>query len=350
MAARRLRVELTARSLAKIVVTGALVWAWLLLWQWILLFIIAIFIAVGLDPLVKRLDAWGVKRAYGSVLVVAVVAAALFAFLYMAGAQLLEQGRLLGDRIDELQKELANRLPESLLQLLPQPSQQSGGAGSQLADYAARFGRALINGVLSIGVALVLTVYLLIDGRRTYEWLVAFAPPAQRPRVRQTAAAAREAVVGYVRGNVVTSVIAGVTAYVFLRIVGVPAALLLALLTAVFDLLPVLGIVLTVIPMMLLAMTVSTTAVIATVIFNAIYNVVENYYLAPKVYGSEMRLSSLAVILAFAVGAELGGVIGALVALPIAAMYPAIENIWLAERLGPEVARDHRRIEHSQEH
>ncbi len=56
------------------------------------------------------------------------------------------------------------------------------------------------------------------------------------------------------------------------------------------------------------------------------------------------------MILAFAIGGELGGVIGALVALPIAAMYPTIEKIWLADRLAPEVVADHRRIERSEEH
>ena len=104
-----------------------------------------------------------------------------------------------------------------------------------------------------------------------------------------------------------------------------------------------------VIPMFLLALTVSTTAAIATLVFNAVYNVVENYYLAPKVYGKEMQLSSLAVILAFAVGAELAGVIGALIALPFAAIYPAIEDIWLA-KARPDIARDHRQIEQTEEH
>ena len=112
----------------------------------------------------------------------------------------------------------------------------------------------------------------------------------------------------------------------------------------------VIGVFLTMFPMILLALTVSMWTAIATAVFNAVYNAVENYYISPKVYGSELRLSSLAVILAFAIGAELGGVIGALVALPIAAMYPTIENIWLADRLAPEVAADHRRIEHTKEH
>ena len=351
MSRRRLRIEITGRTFVKAVLAVALVWTWLRLWQWVLLFIVAAFVAVGLDPIVRWLESKRVRRPYGSVLVVGTVAILLGAFTYFAGAELMDQGRMLGDRIGQMQQELTRRAPQGLLQLLPdQPAQQEGGTEGQVAGYAARLGRAVVNGVLSVGIALVLTVYLLIDGRRTYEWLVAFAPPAERPRVRETAAAAREAVVGYVRGNIATSVLAGICAYIFLRVLGVPAALLLALLTALFDLIPVLGILLTVVPMVLLALTVSTTAAIATVVFNAVYNAVENYYIAPKVYGNQMRLSSLAVILAFAVGAELGGVVGALIALPIAAMYPAIENIWLADRLGPGVARDHRRIEQTLEH
>ena len=360
MSARRLRIEIAGRSFVKAVLAIALVWAWLRLWQWVLLLIVASFIAVGLDPIVKWLEAKRVKRAYGSVLVVGTMTALLVAFTYLAGAQLMDQGRMLGDRLDEVQQEVSQRVPQGLLQLFPQQQQPppqpqhgpqpAGETPGQFAGYAARLGRAVVNGVLSVGVALVLTLYLLIDGRRTYEWLIAFAPPAQRPRVRETARAAREAIIGYVRGNVATSVLAGICAYIFLRVLGVPAALLLALLTGLFDLIPVLGIFLTAIPMVLLALTVSTTAAVATVVFNAVYNVVENYYITPKVYGSQMRLSSLAVILAFAVGAELGGVVGALIALPIAAVYPAIESIWLADRLGPGVARDHRRIEQTAEH
>jgi len=310
---------------------------------------------------VRWLDARKVRRTYGSVLVVGLVAILLATFAYAAGAQLLEQGKVLGDRFDEIQEDVRRRIPEGLLQLIPgqqtaqqqpdgQQTQRAGTEDGRFAGYAERFSRAVVNGLVSLGVALVLTVYLLIDGRRTYEWLVAFAPHPQRPRVRETTRAAREAVVGYVRGNVLTSILAGVSAYVFLRILNVPAAMLLAVLTALFDLIPVLGIFLTAIPMVALALTVSTTAAIATIAFNAVYNVVENYYITPKVYGKQMQMSSLAVILAFAVGAELGGVIGALIALPFAAMYPAVESIWLADRLGPEVAREHRRIEQTDEH
>jgi len=73
---------------------------------------------------------------------------------------------------------------------------------------------------------------------------------------------------------------------------------------------------------------------------------VENYVIAPWAYGDRLKLSNLAVILAFAIGAALAGVIGALIALPVAAVYPAIEQIWLRDALADDTVAEHRAIEH----
>jgi predicted PurR-regulated permease PerM len=95
----------------------------------------------------------------------------------------------------------------------------------------------------------------------------------------------------------------------------------------------------------LLALTVSVpTTLIVSVVYIA-YHAVENYLIAPRVYGNRLRLSNLAVLLAFAIGAELFGVIGALLALPVAAMYPCVEDIWLRDYLARDAAEGHRRIE-----
>ena len=135
-----------------------------------------------------------------------------------------------------------------------------------------------------------------------------------------------------------------------MRLLHVPAALLLALITAVFDLLPVIGIFMSAIPAILLGLTVSTWVGVGVALFHAAYNIVENYYITPKVYGRELRLSDLAVILALAIGGALAGVIGALVFLPIVALYPAVERIWLRDAIPPETVQDHRRIENTEEH
>ena len=74
------------------------------------------------------------------------------------------------------------------------------------------------------------------------------------------------------------------------------------------------------------------------------YHVIENYLIGPRVYGSQLRLSNVAVLIAFAIGAELGGVAGALIALPVAAVYPAIERLWLREPFGNDVVKEHDRL------
>ena len=78
------------------------------------------------------------------------------------------------------------------------------------------------------------------------------------------------------------------------------------------------------------------------------YHLIENYYIGPKVFGGRLRLSHLAVILAFAVGAEVGGIVGAILALPVAAMYPVLEQVWLKDYLGRDAVETHRRIEHGE--
>jgi len=125
----------------------------------------------------------------------------------------------------------------------------------------------------------------------------------------------------------------------------VPAAFLLALLAGVFDFLPVIGFPLSAAPALLLGTTVSDRTVILIAALYIAYHTFENYVVAPRVYGDRLKLSNLAVVLAFAVGAQIGGVIGALIALPVAAVYPAVERIWLRDQLGEQVVDEHRAIE-----
>ena len=167
-------------------------------------------------------------------------------------------------------------------------------------------------------------------------------PRNNRGRVQDTADAACVAVRHYVAGNVATSIFAGFCVYLALTLLHVPAALLLAVLAGVCDFVPVLGFIVSAVPAILLALTVSTTtAVIVGGVYVA-YHMAENYLIGPRVYGGQLRLSNLAVLLAFAVGAELFGIIGALLALPVAAMYPCVEDIWLREYLGRDAVETHR--------
>jgi predicted PurR-regulated permease PerM len=251
---------------------------------------------------------------------------------------------LLGTRLQDAEKWALDHAPPVIARVV-QNNQNVTPDASVLAGYVVSAGRILTSALIIGALVLILMLYLLIEGRTTYEWLVAYAPPANRERVDFTAREARKAILAYVVGNVATSVFATLFTLFWLSILHVPAALLLALLAGIFDFVPVLGFICSALPAVVLALTVSPIVGLVVAGLYVAYHLIENYYIGPVVYGGRLRLSNLAVILAFAAGAELGGVVGALLALPIAGMYPVIERVWLKEYLGRDAVETHRRIE-----
>ena len=93
-----------------------------------------------------------------------------------------------------------------------------------------------------------------------------------------------------------------------------------------------------------LAATVSINVLTLVIAFYLVFNVVESYFITPKIFGRELEMSDLAVLIAVIVGAQLGGVMGALLALPVAALYPTIERIWLRKQLSPDTVQKHKLV------
>jgi predicted PurR-regulated permease PerM len=337
------RVSLSVATLLRGLGLVILVWLWLRLWQWVLVFVLAAFLAIALDPIVRWLEKHRVRRSYAAPLLVLTIVVVLGLFLYVSGTALVEEARLIGDQFDGTRRKITSAIP-------PEVQQMASGSASSLSTSLETAGRAVVGGLAGMGVALVVVVYLLLDGRRTYEWFVAFAPAHARGRVQETAAAARDVVAAYIQGNIITSVIAAIVTWIVLSSLQVPAALLLAVLAGVLNFIPVIGLFLSGAPAVLLGFSVSGAVGLGVAVFYALYNLLENYYIQPKVYGRQLRLSDLAVIAGFLVGAELGGVLGAIVALPIVAMYPVVERLWVKDPAGQHVAEEHRRVEAQPEH
>jgi predicted PurR-regulated permease PerM len=256
----------------------------------------------------------------------------------------VNQAHTLGGRLSDVGTAVMARLPAWMSDALMKKgfTPDASSIGSFALAGGSVIGSALVGSLL----ALILTIYLIIEGPETYAWLVAYAPPKHRPRVHLTAREARKAIFGYAVGNAATSVFAGVVVLVALELLHVPAAFLLAVLAGIFDFVPVIGFFCAAIPAILLALTKSATIALIVALVYIAEHVVENYYIGPRVYGDRLKLSNLAVIIALAVGAEIGGVIGAVLALPFAALYPVIETVWLGEYLGRATTDAHRRIEH----
>jgi predicted PurR-regulated permease PerM len=316
--------------------------AWLRLWPWVLVALIGVSLAIAIDPAVTWLARHRIRRGIAAPLIVAGGAVVVAAFFAAAAASLREDAELLHTRIDAFYLEMMRELPDAI--------QRAVTASLPTSESFAAAGQALFRGLGGVLVALALAIYFLLDGRRTYQWVVAFAPARLRPKVHETADGASAAIAAYMRGNLATSVIAGVATWTVLQLLHVPAALLLAVLAFFCDFVPVVGFVLSAGPAVLLAFTVSPAVALGVFGYFVAYHLIENYYIGPKVYGDALRLSDVAVIAAFLVGGELGGVLGALVALPIAATYPVVERVWLRDTERRDLPRDHQQIESQPEH
>jgi len=337
-------VEITWRTIRRVLLTAIFVWVWLQLWRVIVVVLVAAVLAISLDPIVSWLERRRVPRALGAVLLGLVVLCIVAGFVTATWTSLSAQAHLVSQQLYSLDESVMRHVPPVLEPMARRAQQQAIPQGDDVGPYALRAIQSVLSALVVFALGFVLTIYLLIDGQRTYDWVLAYVPIQKRPKVQQTSLEVRRVVRAYVVGNVATSGFAGIFVFVILTMLHVPAALLLALLAALCDFLPVLGIVIAAFPALVLAATVSLRTVAIVALLYLAYHAAENYLIGPKVYGDQLKLSDVGVILAFAVGLELGGIVGALLALPIAAAYPCVESLWLERAVGNQTIREHARL------
>lgn len=285
---------------------------------------VALFVALGLEPAVSWLARRGLRRGFAVTLVCVGFVVIVGGFVALAVPPMIEQAAgFLGQT-------------PRYLQLLQDRSSTIGqldarfGLQQHLQQVLAGNSSTLINGVLGAGLAVlgwlgdtvvvvVLTVYFLatLPGMRRAAYRL--APASRRPRAVLIGDAICVRFGGYVLGNVVISVVAGGATFVWLLILGVPYALSLAVLVALLDLIPVVGPVMGGVLTTLVVLTVSWPLALATAGFFVVYQLVEDYLLTPKIMGRTVDVPAVLTVIAVLVGGALLGVIGALVAIPVAA-------------------------------
>jgi len=292
----------------------------------LVLLLIAVFVAIGLDPAVRWLVRRGLSRPV-AVAVIAVLALGLFAgFLAAAFPPLAREATQLVDAAPRYardlqdQKNALGRLNAKyhVAQRVQQSLQQ--GVSVKTAGGLLSAGTAILSFTFQLLLTLVLVVYFLADLPRIKQAIYRLVPLRHRPRFGLLADAVITRVGGYVLGNVATSVVAIVTSYILLLILGVPYALVLSVLTGILDLIPLVGSSVAGVIVALVALaTVSPAASLITVVFHVIYRVFEDYLLNPRVLRRTVDVSPLVTIVAVILGGALLGIVGALVAVPAAA-------------------------------
>jgi predicted PurR-regulated permease PerM len=305
-----------------------------LAWHVITWILIAVFLALALNPAVEFFERKGLRRGLAAAVVFLLALAAIGLLGFLVIPPLVSQIRdfieAVPDFIDDL---TAGRGPLGFLQEDYQivdrvrAAIQERGAGGVLgvAEPAQAIAASVVTAVVGVITIIFLTFFMLLEGRRSVDRFLALLPESARPRWERVGRDIYRTVGGYVSGNLLISLIAGTTSVIVLFLLGSDYAVALGVLVAIFDLVPLAG-------ATIAAVLVSTVAFIElgwvkgliVVVFFVVYQQVENHVLQPVIYGRTVRLSPLAVLIAVLIGAELAGVLGALAAIPIAGTVQAV--------------------------
>ncbi|HZQ81175.1 MAG TPA: AI-2E family transporter [Gaiellaceae bacterium] len=341
-------VDLRARTILRILgillvvaITLEVIWIARHVIAWM---VIALFLALALDPLVgliQRRTGLGrglaIAVAYLIVLIVAVAVGATFV------PRLVHEVNGFVDALPNYVHDLTHgrgRLGflERKYHVVEKVRTQVQNGGARkvlgLSGAALTITKSVISIIAATITIVFLTFFMLLEGRDWIERLYGLMPERSQARWRRVGHDIYRTVGGYVTGNILISLIAGAGNTIVLVIMGVPYAAALGLLVAVLDLIPLAGATVAGVIVCLVAFLHSVPAGVVVLVFFVVYQQLENHLLQPVIYGRTVQLSPLAVLVSVLVGAELAGILGALAAIPVAGALQVVIRDQLAARRG----------------
>jgi predicted PurR-regulated permease PerM len=285
---------------------------------------LAMFIAAGLDPIVGWLVRHRMPRWAAVLTVIVCGLGVLAAFLAAAIPPLANEATALAHQIPHYMHDLQNRnsqlgklnvkyhIQNHLTSLVTK------GSGSLVGGVLGA-GALVISTVSAILAIIVLSIYFLAGLPQIKVFAYRLVPHSRRPRVILIGDEILAKVGGYVLGNFITSVIAGIGTYLWLLAWGVPYPLLLGMFVALLDLIPVIGSTIGGVIVSLVALTVSLPVALATLAFYVGYRLAEDYLIVPRIMGRTVQVPAIVSLVAVLIGGVLLGIVGALIAIPVAA-------------------------------
>jgi len=298
--------------------------------------LIALFVAISLDPAVRMLTRRGVRRGLAVLLIFVVALGLVAAFLVAVIPALVHQFQVLLHNFPDYLAQLQDR--SSRFRQLSDRFHVTSQIETFLASLPGRLGNGLLGltgrlfgALVSTLTVVVLTIYFMLDLPRLRRGLPRLLPHVHRAQSSRIADIIIDKVGAYMIGGIVIALLAGTSAFIVFTVLGVPYAVPLAIVVAVCDLIPMIGATLGAVVgvlVTLLATELWPTSVIVAGFF-LVYQQLENYLIVPRIQRSTVSLSAAAVLLAALIGGTALGLLGAVMAIPVAAALRVV----LTERL-----------------
>jgi len=303
----------------------AIVWFVMAAAQILTLLGLAFFIAVGLDPAVTWLARKVMPRWAALALVVVAMLGVIGAFLALAIPVLVTDATRLANNLPDYMNRLQDHNStvgriNSRYHIVPNLQQAlNGNGGSSVSGGVLGVGKAVLGAVTATFLVITVSIYALADMPRIKRGLYHLAPRSRRARMVLLTDEIMARVGGYVLGNILISVVSFLGTWLWCLAWGIPYALLLGILVGLLDLVPIIGSTIGGIVVALVALTISLPVAIATGVFYALYRFAEDYLLTPKIMHRTVDVPGLVTVVATVIGGTVLGMIGALVAIPLAA-------------------------------
>ena len=301
--------------------------------QVVFILFIAIVMGTVIRPVVTWLHRRGLPRIAGVILVYLLLLALLISFLLLLFPLIVEQGTTIAAAVpgyyQSLREWMANypnqlivRLSEFLPATLPdlEPVQQTGQQMLASAGQALGYVASAAKVIFMATAILLLALHWTLDGPRTIQSLLLLVPMGQRESISELISAMETKVGFYIAGQGVLCLVIGIMALAAYLLIGLPNALVLALVAGVLEAVPMIGPLLGAIPAAVIALSIAPSKLVWVIVATLVIQQVENSVLVPRVMRKAVGVNPFVSLLAIFAFSSLFGIAGALMAIPIAAI------------------------------
>ncbi|HSU14284.1 AI-2E family transporter [Longimicrobium sp.] len=335
MRPRVIQINITGRAIAMLLAALALVWLVVGFSKILFILFLAILLAVGIDPLVDRMERWKLPRSLAIFLVYLGIMAVLVAAVALLVPVLVEESSQLADSLPKIAQQVGDLAGSGTISIpgvghvsTAEMGHRLGGEVGSIVASVPRLlvgvGKAVTGVLVSALLVLVVGFFLSADANFAPRFLGRFFSPRVRPTVAELSREISGRLGHWVRAQLLVGAFFGTAFGVGLWLLGVPFALSLGVAGAVLELIPYVGGVTVTAIAMLVALTISPWRALAVLVLEIVVANIESHVLYPKVVGNAVGLHPLTIILALFIGAEAKGIIGALVAVPVAVVLQVV--------------------------
>jgi predicted PurR-regulated permease PerM len=321
--------------------------------------IFILFIAIVIGTVIRPAVAWlhqrGMPRIAGVILVYLLLLILLTGFLLLIFPLIIEQGITIAAAVpgyyqnlrewmvnypNQLIVRLSDFLPATLPSLEPRIAQQTGPEVMASAGQALGYVTLAAKGIFIAIVILVLSFYWTLDGPRTIQSFLLLVPQGQRESISELISAMETRVGFYIAGQGILCLVIGIMALLAYLLIGLPNALVLALMAGVLEAVPMIGPLLGAIPAALVALSIAPDKLIWVIVATVVIQQLENSLLVPRVMSKAVGVNPFVTLLALFAFSSLFGIAGALMAIPMAAIIQLVLNrfVFHPAAMEPEVS------------